>query len=88
MNNVIGQPIDRVDGRLKITGAAGARIDEMEIARPLTVDNMEGVAAVPGPGGRIRFYLISDDNFGTYNGVPTGQRTLLMAFDWTPPERR
>jgi hypothetical protein len=74
--------------RLKIVGADGAKIDEMEIARPLSVDNMEGVAAVPGSGGRTRFYLISDDNFGTYNGVPTGQRTLLMAFDWTPPDGR
>ena len=74
--------------RLKIVDGSGARIDEMEIARPLSVDNMEGVAAVPGAEGRIRFYLISDDNFGTYNGVPTGQRTLLMAFDWTPPNGR
>lgn len=74
--------------RLKIVDAGGAAVDEMEIAWPLTVDNMEGVAAVPGARGRIRFYLISDDNFGTYNGAPTNQRTLLLAFDWTPPLRR
>ncbi|WP_257814791.1 hypothetical protein [Phenylobacterium sp. J367] len=42
------------------------------------------MAAVPGPAGRIRFYLISDDNFGAFAGAPTDQRTLLMAFDWTP----
>lgn len=72
--------------RLKIVGADGRTIDEMPLSAPLTVDNMEGVAAVPGPNGTVRFYLISDDNFGTYNGVPTNQRTLLMAFDWTPPK--
>jgi hypothetical protein len=74
--------------RLKIVDRAGGVIDEMEIARPLSVDNLEGVAAVPQAGGRVRFYLIADDNFGTYNGLPTGQKTLLMAFDWTPPTGR
>ena len=71
--------------RLKIVGVDGRTIDEMELTAPLTVDNMEGVAGVPRPGGAVRFYLLSDDNFGTYNGLPTNQRTLLMAFDWTPP---
>lgn len=71
--------------RLRIEGPDGRRIDAMELARPLTIDNLEGLAAVPGPDGRVRFYLVSDDNFGTYNGVATGQRTLLLAFDWTPP---
>jgi hypothetical protein len=70
--------------RLKILDRQGRAIDGMEMTRPLTVDNFEGVAAVPGPNGRIRFYLISDDNFGSFNGLPTDQRTLLMAFDWTP----
>lgn len=69
---------------LRITGPDGATLDELRIARPLTVDNLEGVAAVPGKGGALRFYLIADDNFGTYNGLPTGQRTLLLAFDWRP----
>jgi hypothetical protein len=70
--------------RLKIVGRDGRTLDEMEIARPLTVDNLEGVAAVPQHDGQIRFYLISDDNFGTYAGLPTTQRTLLLAFDWRP----
>jgi hypothetical protein len=64
---------------LRITDAYGQRIDQMELRRPLTVDNFEGLAAVSQPGGMIRFYLISDDNFSR------SQRTLLMAFDWTPP---
>lgn len=70
--------------RLKIVDRAGREIDAMEIARPMTVDNFEGLAAVPRPDGGARFYLVSDDNFGTYNGLPTHQRTLLLAFDWTP----
>lgn len=71
--------------RLKIFDATGRVVDSMEIARPLTVDNLEGLAAVPKPDGGVRFYLISDDNFGTYSGLPTDQRTLLLAFDWRPP---
>lgn len=70
--------------QLRILDRAGRLVDRLEIARPLTVDNLEGLAAVPQPGGRVRFYLISDDNFGSYNGLPTDQRTLLLAFDWTP----
>ncbi len=71
--------------RLRIIDRAGRKLDGMEIARPMTVDNLEGLAAAVGHKGRIRFYLISDDNFGTYSGLPTDQRTLLLAFDWTPP---
>ena len=51
---------------------------QMDMALPLTVDNFEGLASVPSPNGRTRFYLMSDDN-----GSST-QRTLLLAFDWTP----
>ena len=69
--------------RLSLTDARGRAVAEAELARPLTVDNLEGVAAVPNQGG-VRLYLISDDNFGMYEGKPTGQKTLLLAFDWTP----
>lgn len=72
--------------RLKVLDATGRLVDELEIARPLTVDNMEGLAVSPRPDGKVRFYLISDDNFGFYDGRPTGQRTLLLAFDWSPPQ--
>lgn len=63
---------------LTVRDAKGAELDRMVLARPLTVDNFEGLAAVPGADGRIRFYLISDDNFSP------SQRTLLLAFDWAP----
>ena len=67
---------------LRITDAAGKVVDQAEIRLPLTVDNFEGLAAVPKPDGAIRFYLISDDNFSS------SQRTLLLAFDWKPPSGR
>lgn len=41
----------------------------------LTIDNFEGVAAKEMQDGRVRLYLISDDNFSS------SQRTLLMVFD-------
>jgi hypothetical protein len=72
--------------KLKVLDRAGRLVDQMEIARPLTVDNIEGVAVVPKADGGVRFYLISDDNFGFYDGRPTGQRTLLLAFDWRAPD--
>lgn len=52
------------------------------LARPLTVDNFEGLAAVDRPDGSVRLYLLSDDNFSQ------DQRTLLLAFDYTPGTTR
>ena len=63
---------------LRIVAADGHVEDQLELARPLTVDNFEGLAAAPSPSGGLRFYLISDDNFSK------SQRTLLVAFDWRP----
>jgi hypothetical protein len=63
---------------LRIVGPSGQVEDQLELARPLTVDNFEGLAAAPSPNGGLRFYLISDDNFSK------AQRTLLVAFDWRP----
>jgi hypothetical protein len=53
-------------------------VAEMNLAPPMTVDNFEGIAAVPRPDGSYRFYLLSDDN------NRDTQRTLLLAFDWRP----
>lgn len=57
---------------------AGGEIARMDMARPLTIDNFEAIAAVPAKDGSVRFYLLSDDNF------QSSQRTLLLAFDWKP----
>jgi hypothetical protein len=67
---------------VRITAPDGAILDELRLAAPLTVDNFEGVAAVPRPDGSLRLYLISDDNFSSL------QRTLLLAFDWKPQHGR
>lgn len=74
-------PITQSVTDLRITDAVGRTVDEVELRRPLSVDNFEGLGAVSEPDGAIRFYLISDDNFSR------SQRTLLLAFDWKPPEK-
>ncbi len=58
---------------------AGRVVDTLTLAPPMTVDNFEGVAVVARADGGWRLYLLSDDNFSA------SQRTLLLAFDWTPP---
>lgn len=42
-------------------------------------DNFEGVALTRSPSGGTRVYVVSDDQ------AIGNQRTLLLAFDWTPP---
>ncbi|MEM9668932.1 MAG: esterase-like activity of phytase family protein [Pseudomonadota bacterium] len=49
----------------------------IRLSRPFTVDNFEGISAMPLDDGGTRIFLISDDNFSAR------QRTLLMAFDLT-----
>lgn len=62
---------------LTIAGPAG-EVGRLEMSRPLSVDNFEGMDFVPRPAGGYRVYLLADDNF------QASQRTLLLAFDWTP----
>ena len=57
---------------------SGNMIARMDLAPPMTIDNYEGLAAVPRDDGGVRFYLMSDDNALAF------QRTLLLAFDWVP----
>lgn len=44
-------------------------------APPMLLDNFEAIAAARAPGGGLRLYILSDDNFSAQ------QRTLLYAFD-------
>ncbi len=56
----------------------GAEIEAEELARlegSRSFDNMEGIAMRQGPGGETLIYLVSDDNFRSF------QRTLLMMFE-------
>jgi len=71
-------PLAGVRVTLRIAEADGRTVDELALGAPLTVDNYEGLAALPRADGSVRFYLISDDNFSRL------QRTLLVAFDWHP----
>jgi hypothetical protein len=75
-------PLHGVRSELQVTEAGGAVIDRFRLAAPHTADNFEGVAAIERGDGTIRFYIISDDNFSRL------QRTLLLAFDWTPARAR
>jgi hypothetical protein len=59
--------------------ARQVQIASLHLDGTTTRDNYEGVALSRSPSGATRLYLISDD------GSLPGQRTLLMAFDWTPP---
>lgn len=54
-------------------------IASLHIDGGATRDNFEGLALGRAPSGATRVYLLSDD------GALPGGRTLLMAFDWTPP---
>lgn len=63
---------------LTIQDDKGGEVARLDLAKPLTVDNFEAIAAVPAKDGSVRFYLLSDDNFQSI------QRTLLLAFDWKP----
>ena len=45
------------------------------MVRPMTVDNFEGIALEERGDGKLRIWIISDDNFNP------NQRTLLMAFE-------
>ncbi|HEX7945234.1 MAG TPA: esterase-like activity of phytase family protein [Phenylobacterium sp.] len=75
-------PLAGVTTHLQVAEHDGTEVDVLTIARPATVDNFEGVSALPRPDGSVRFYLISDDNFAS------NQRTLLLAFDWRPKSGR
>ena len=72
-------PLRSVRVQISITGPDGAELGRLNMARPLSIDNFEGLAALPRPDGSVRLYVISDDNFAVF------QRTLLLAFDWKPP---
>lgn len=50
----------------------------LTLSRPVLTDNFEGLAAVLLPDGRLRLWIVSDDNFSKL------QRTLLYAFDVSP----
>lgn len=72
-----------IGARARITRVPAASLANPEVSvtqwadlrAPMPVDNFEGIAAVRGPDGAARLYILSDDNFSAQ------QRTLLYAFD-------
>ena len=54
-------------------------LDQLTLDGPLTRDNIEGISLASRPNGRVRLYLLSDNNFSET------QHTYLMAFDWSRP---
>ncbi|MCK0070041.1 esterase-like activity of phytase family protein [Kordiimonas laminariae] len=78
-------PLDGVSAKIMLLKAeditAAGELKGRELAHiepPYSVDNMEAMDIVPLQDGRIRIYMMSDDNFSLR------QRTLLMVFDWQP----
>ncbi len=77
--------VPAVGSRITVTVVAdplGAKrtVASFSMTPSMSIDNFEGVAVVAKPNGDWRLYLLSDDNFSP------SQRTLLLAFDWTPPK--
>ena len=74
-SNLPARAISEIDERSHVRfKAAGARV-LAQMNMLVTVDNFEGVAVRQMPDGRVRLYVISDDNFSG------AQRTLLMIYD-------
>jgi hypothetical protein len=74
-SNLPARVISEVDERSHYRFKVGSsrRLAEMSIM--LTIDNYEGLAVRRMPDGKVRLYVISDDNFSA------SQRTLLMVFE-------
>ncbi len=60
--------------RIRFVETGSRRLASMSLLS--TIDNFEGIAAKEMPDGRVRLYLISDNN------CSASQRTLLMVFDF------
>lgn len=58
--------------------AWGGGDQRISLSRPILTDNFEGLAAEVLPDGRLRLWIVSDNNFNKM------QRNLLYAFDVTP----
>ena len=68
---VISEIDERSRARYRVTSSRV--LAEMNVF--VTIDNFEGIAARLLPDGRVRLYVISDDNFSAR------QRTLLMIYE-------
>jgi hypothetical protein len=74
-SNLPARRISEIDERshMRFRMASSQVLAEMNLF--VTIDNFEGVAARLMPDGRVRLYVVSDDNFAAR------QRTLLMVYE-------
>jgi hypothetical protein len=73
--NLPRRALGEIDERSHHRFAGGETRKLADMSLLLTIDNFEGIAAKQMPDGRVRLYIISDNNFSA------SQRTLLMVFD-------
>lgn len=69
-----------IDIAIEAPGGPAPQAVKIELRRPFLTDNFEGIAAEELADGRIRLWIISDDNFSPR------QRTLLYAFEIDAPD--
>jgi hypothetical protein len=77
--NLPARILSEVDerSRYRFRAKSSRRLADMNLF--VTLDNFEGIAAKELPDGRVRLFIISDDNFSA------SQRTLMMVFDVAKP---
>jgi hypothetical protein len=71
--------IVRLVDRTALDNPNAAVLDQLTLDGTLTRDNIEGISIASQPDGRVRLYLLSDNNFSAT------QHTYLLAFDWSRP---
>lgn len=69
---------DPLRGSRAVLSWGEGRDQSVTISRPVLSDNFEGLAGEVLPDGRLRLWIVSDNNFNKM------QRNLLYAFDVTP----
>ena len=74
-SNLPARVVDEIDERARWDYRIKSSRVLAEMNLLVTIDNYEGIAAKAMPDGRVRLFIVSDDNFSA------SQRTLLMVFD-------
>ncbi|MEX1249588.1 MAG: esterase-like activity of phytase family protein [Hyphomonas sp.] len=69
---------DPIRGARSVLTWGPGEANQLTLSRPALTDNFEGLAAELLDSGKLRLWIVSDDNFAPV------QRTLLYAFDVTP----
>ncbi|MBK8839338.1 MAG: esterase-like activity of phytase family protein [Hyphomonadaceae bacterium] len=74
-SNLPARVISEIDERSRWQFSVKSSRVLAEMNLLVTIDNFEGIAARQMPDGRVRLFIVSDDNFSA------SQRTLLMVYD-------